>query len=395
MNKEEILAKFKERIEEGKSIKYSDIKREDSKLLFAMEKIGGVSGCAEAIGISKQELVDKYGLHRNILGGNLSIEEIERRLIYLKSIGRLKTIAMRTEFNDLRLENSLKRLYGSVNKGLEHFGLERDGVRLTTSGLLKKIKEYSDSGIDMSYSNILKLDSKLLYNSTNKFEKGWYKILDENNTPYTAIRKGFTRESIQSRLNSILNKTNGEINYALIRKYDVSILNYVWANYESIYEFFIDFGFDAEKCVDMDTQKAKGFAFEKLFKDVLELLQINFLYNKHYNQEIRPDFQLEGSKWIDCKLSSWTSTIQSTIDKYTPECESLLIVFLRGEEYHLDHIKNEKVEFRKVDYYYPFLQQIKRHDLIEEFETLKYENTESVTTERSTSHSKKKEEITV
>lgn len=394
MKTEIIVEKFKQRIVDGKSIRYSDIKKEDSQLLFAMEKIGGVTGVAKLVGITQQELVDKYGLGRVILEP-LSEKEALNRLHYLKSIGRLKTIAMRTEFQDLRLENYLKRNFGSVNKALEHYDLKRDGVSVTKKGLLFQAKKYSEEGTDMSYANMIKLDSKLVSNVNNKYKMSWYKFLDENKIPYIPLSRKFTRESVQQRIDDVRSINNGEINYALIRKYDVSLLNFVWGNYDSIYEFFVDFGLDAEKCVDMNTQRAKGFAFEKLFKEVLDLLKIEYKCNKYYNKDIRPDYQLDNGLWIDCKLSSWTSTIQSTIDKYTPECEKLIIVFLRGEEYHLDHIQHDKVEFRKMDYYYPFLRQVQRHDLIEEFEKIKYDNTESVTTERSTSHSEKKDEITV
>lgn len=39
----EMLERFKKRIEDGKSIRYVDIKKDDSKLLYYIEKNGGVT----------------------------------------------------------------------------------------------------------------------------------------------------------------------------------------------------------------------------------------------------------------------------------------------------------------------------------------------------------------
>lgn len=145
-------------------------------------------------------------------------------------------------------------------------------------------------------------------------------------------------------------------------------------------------GINPSDCMDESKQTIKGFMFEKVFKEVLELLGLEFKYNKYFDKTIRLDFQLNNDVWIDCKLISWTKTIEETIEKYTPNCNKLIIVFLRGNKKHLKQYENEKVEFRKIDCYYPFLNQINRQDLIEEFNSiLNNEFLESVTTKRSVS----------
>ena len=385
--KEEVLLRFKSRINEGKSIKYKDLKNEDPSLLYAIEKhYGGIYKISQELGYTEDDLVNKFGLTRNINKRTLTEDEIKNRLLYLKSIGKLTTNAMRTEFNDLRLEQSIKKLYGSVENGLKYFGLERDRVRVSKKSIIKEIKELSEQGIDMSYANMMEINSKLVSNANSYFGKGWYSILDELDIKYEAKRKKFTKESIKNRINTI-HKKFGEVNYNIIKKYDSGILTYVYQNYDNLIDFYIDMGLDPIDCMDFSTQKLKGFAFERLFKEVLELLNIKFKYNTYYDEKTRPDFQMSKGVWFDCKLSAWTNSIETTIEKYTPKCNKLIIVFLRGEYKHLPEIDNEKVEFRKIDYYYPFLTQINRQDLIEKFEQLANndEFLESVTTERSAS----------
>lgn len=74
--------------------------------------------------ISKLELVTNYGFSRCILP-SLTLNEVIDRLQYLKSIGKLSTHSMRTEFEDLRLENYLKRNYGSVKNALDILGFKK------------------------------------------------------------------------------------------------------------------------------------------------------------------------------------------------------------------------------------------------------------------------------
>lgn len=381
--KDRIIKEFKERIDSGKSIKYNDFREEDPTLLNAIEKyMGGIFRVAKEVGLTEDDLVNKYGMTRNINSRTLSEQEILDRLLYLKSRGRLTTSAMRTDFGDFRLETSIKKLYGNVENGLEHFNLKRDTTRHSKASLSKRIRELSDNGEDMSYTSMMDLDPTLVHNSTNHFKKGWHRILDELNIPYEARRQRFSKESIKDRLYKLLDKY-GEISFPIIRKYDSSILFYAYDNYDSIIDFYIDMGIDPNECMDFSKQTIKGFEFERAFKEVLELMHINFRYNKNYNNNLRPDFQLNKGVWIDCKLSSWTESIEDTINKYTPHCKKLIIVFLRGDERHLDHIDYENVEFRKVDYYYPFLKQINRQDLIGKFESIVNNDfLESVTTER-------------
>lgn len=79
-----------------------------------------------------------------------------------------------------------------------------------------------------------------------------------------------------------------------------------------------------------------GREFEEVFKEMLEIVGVDFKHNKGLGN-LRPDFQLDNGLIIDAKLSSWTPSIQSTIDKYHEKCDKLVIVYLRGEEDILEY----------------------------------------------------------
>lgn len=381
--KERTKRKLQERIESGKSIRYNDIRKDDTKLFYAIDRYGGLLKLCQELGLSENELVSNYGLTRNINARTLSEEEMSNRLLYLKSIGRLSTSAMRTEFDDLRLEQSIKKIYGSVQQGLEHFGLTRDTVRHSEKSIIRDIYSLSEEIEDMSYTNALSKNKTLVYNATNILKKGWHNILIDLNIDFESKYKQLDRENVAIRLRKIYD-SEGEINYPLIQKYDSSILYYAYENYENIVEFYLDMGIDPNDCMDFSKQTVKGFAFEQVFKKLLDLMQVEYVFNSPFQEGLRPDFRLNRGTWIDCKLSAWTSSIEDTVERYTPHCDKLIIVFLRGEYRHLPETNNSKVVFRKIDYYYPFLHQINRQDLIEEFENIINNDkfTESVTTER-------------
>lgn len=380
--KEELSDLFLKRIAEGKSIKYKNFREEDGSLLFKIEKVfGGISGCAEYCGITKEELISKYGMGRQIHKGMLSDEEILSRLLFLKSIGKLNTNNMRIQFGDLRLEYSLKKKHGSVNKALEFYNLKRDTKVVKLEELIKEVKSLEQSNYDLSYKNMMENHSALLSNICNKMNMGWYKSLTKLGINFTPIHSmAYTKESISVKLKDII-EIEGSISYSILREKYSGILNYVRANYGSIYEFYIDFGYEPMDYMDFTTQKAKGFMFESVFKEILDTLGYSYEFNKYINNNtLRPDFIMEDGSIIDCKLSSWTSTIAETFDKYKDFTHKVTVVYLRGKNEY-SNISDDKFEIvnvkelpkEKEDYFIGKLEYILNNDNF----------IETVTTERT------------
>lgn len=83
-----------------------------------------------------------------------------------------------------------------------------------------------------------------------------------------------------------------------------------------------------------DTNMASYFGrqLEDVFEEILIALGVE--YEREPNiKRCRPDFT-KGTDWLDVKLSEWTIHISDcdTIKKYEPHCDSLTIVFLRGNK---------------------------------------------------------------
>lgn len=277
---------------------------------------------------------------------------------------------MRTEFDDLRLENHLKRNHGSVKLALEYYNLEKDTRLVPYDSLVNSILKLEKDGFDLSYSNMILTNSKIVYTMTSKLKKSWYECLDEIGVKYESkYILEYTRDIIISKLEKI-KKEHREINYSLIKKYDPALSTYIDTRYDSILDFYVDFNMKPEEHMDFELQRLKGYLFERYFKELLEDLNIEFEYNKHIcNNKLRPDFILENNIFLDCKLSSWTSTIDSTIEKYLPHCSKLIIVVLRG---NINHLQKEytNIEFKTVYYYLDKLENNKRQYYLEKFNSI-------------------------
>lgn len=247
-----IKKKFKKRIEEGKGITYKDFKNDDKNLLWDIERyFGNLSNICRDFEISKEDMLKNHGFTYNIDKRNLEYEEIRERLLFLKSKGKLNTSLSRKEWGDgQRLERSVKNMFGSFEKGLEHFKLERD---------------FTDSN--------------------------------------TLIKSG--------------------------RKFELKV------------------------------------------KEILSTLEASYEYQKRLEvgKRIIPDFVMPNGVWLDAKLSSWTDSIEKTIEDYTPHCKSLIIVYLRGEK--RKDIINEKVKIVKIDEFFPYLVNVGREDIIKDLKDLR------------------------
>lgn len=340
MNKDEkrknLLRLLNQRIENNKPIKYSVFRKEDNALLSRIEKeFGSLSKACLELGISREDLVKKYGFQSQVFGKSLSEEEIIERLNYLKSINKISTSAMRTEFDDLRLESSIKSKYGSVSKGLELLGYKRTTKRYTKKSIQKQIDDMSDKGISLSYSSVNKIDPSLVGAVKRLFGVSWNIYLSQIGLHEHKIRKDYNKDEIQGRLQKIL-KEHGNLQQETVRKYDSGLCKYastICGGYENMIKIF---GLEKYWSPHSNINISKGKMLELLMKEYLDEMNIDYKYNKVIGNQrtkgcIRPDFNL-GEKVIDCKLSAWTPSIEDTINKYSKHFSEITIVYLRGNQ---------------------------------------------------------------
>lgn len=221
--KKTIIKKVKERIDKGRSLSYKTIKEDDATLFYLIDKYYPLNKILSDLGYSEQDSIEYFGLTRNLSKKTLSVDEIIERLNYLESINRLTTSAMRTEFDDLRLEISIKKIFGSVENCFDELGYKRD-----------------------------------IYNR--------------------------------------------------------------------------------------DPSIRMGRLFENTFKEILNSLNIKYEYQKPLSNGSIPDFTVKSlNVIIDTKLSSWTTSIQSDIEKYSPYCDTLIFVYLREGSVIPSYAENVKL----------------------------------------------------
>lgn len=84
-----------ERIDNNLGVTTKDLKSEDIQLFKDISNNGGFVRIFNSLGISIEDMILKYGFSENIDKRTLEPSEIEQRLLYLKSIGKLTTLEMR------------------------------------------------------------------------------------------------------------------------------------------------------------------------------------------------------------------------------------------------------------------------------------------------------------
>ena len=137
-----------ERIDNNLGVTTKDLKSEDIQLFKDISNNGGFVRIFNSLGISIEDMILKYGFSENIDKRTLEPSEIEQRLLYLKSIGKLTTLEMRkNHFSDNKLERSIKKVYGSVENCLKALNLERDYRFVDKDYIESTIWEYYNKGV--------------------------------------------------------------------------------------------------------------------------------------------------------------------------------------------------------------------------------------------------------
>jgi hypothetical protein len=108
--------------------------------------------------------------------------------------------------------------------------------------------------------------------------------------------------------------------------------------------------------VDTDTASYCGNLFETAVAEILVELEVDF--EQYAHSKYNPDFVLKHNRWVDAKLSEWTITNSDcdTVEKYTPHCRSLTIIYLRGRV--SDRLFAGKTRMTHISY---LIKQLPRH----------------------------------
>lgn len=242
--------------------------------------------------------------------------------------------------------------------------------RWTDEDVVEEFKKYEANGHELNATSLTKINIALYAQICDRF--GSYEgFLTNLGYDYSEItkRRIWSEQDVINALKE--REANGESfvsaiiadeHFALYRACTT-----VFGSYRNAIEYA---GLSYDSCVD-DVFECSYFGreFENKLKEMFQALGYGYDYHYQGLKGIIPDFyDAPNNIIIDAKLSSWTVFNSSTIEKYIPHCDKLVIVYLRGAR-----IKRriDGMEMRHISYYYDELREKGLDHFIDEFAELR------------------------
>lgn len=237
--------------------------------------------------------------------------------------------------------------YGGDNKNPKR--------KWTDETLVEYLKNLIENGEEIHSKAVKRNHAGFEYGVRKVF--GTYRgIFEAIGMDYDSIRKGdpkecvpWTRERILKYIGERLEK--GEpVNYGFMSRHKYALVLRAKEIFGSYGAMFEELGIDYENEIRADTQKLAelGNEFEDLLEKILiESGRTNFSREPYVQGELHPDFWTEVF-WIDAKLTEHTLEL-SVLEKYTPHCSRLDIVYLVGREGARQYGDWENVRLINVD----------------------------------------------
>lgn len=253
------------------------------------------------------------------------------------------------------------KAYGGWYHTLKHFGYPTDGICVhwkDDAQIIDELKRKKINGESLAHSDV---ENNLALIAARRFGS-WEEALKTAGIDPEEHRKynRWTKEKMLEKIKeyyadgyNMCNKSIFQVDSALASSYKMY--------FDSWDEFLIEagiFGYDFSNNLG---KAVIGYRFQALVKQIFKVLNIKVTSQVSHNN-LRPDFTLNESTWIDAKLSSWTALSDGTLEKYCPAIDFLLIVYLRGNPIE----SSPKVNFIPIDDFFPALVEKGRQDLIEQ-----------------------------
>ncbi len=231
--------------------------------------------------------------------------------------------------------NSYKEAIESADLNYSSIRKRKSWTKSSVVGELRRLYEVEE---DMSSSRLSK-DYAPLDHACRRLFGSYRKAIESAGLDYGSIRKykSWTKETIISELQR-LHSEGEDISDRMLSLEHTSLYSsclYYFGTYEKA---LISAGLDYSTIrQDGTTASYQGRQLEKLLSELL--LELGFSPEEQCRelaQEIRPDFVFKNEAGevsiFDSKLSEWTHWSSDTIEKYTPHCSTLALVYLRGEK---------------------------------------------------------------
>jgi len=131
--------------------------------------------------------------------------------------------------------------------------------------------------------------------------------------------------------------------------------------YRLSYEFALNRNYGGRRSI------GSGLDFERKLEELLSSLHTEVKY--HFKiADCIPDFIVNGTQWVDAKLSAWTiyDTRSRTLEKYARHTDSLTVYYALGKRAPFTY---KIADVLHVSTLYDALRQVGRYDLIVDMET--------------------------
>jgi len=325
-NKEKVDITLLEALNTG-NFTPSKLRQENLSLLGAAKRYyGSLENAVNSLGFSYEEITQNEKWSKKKISTLLK----DRRENGLS----LKSVDVKNDHP--ALHGACIKYFENYIKALEDTGLiieeVYDNEVWEQDKVLIKLKNIGVEGI-LSYTNIA-LEERSLYKAAYHYFGSFLnackeagldsnKIIEER--PYFEKRH-WTAEDVQEELKKFFLEL-GKAPYEL-RKEKVALEKATRDHFGTLKDALKSIGIDYES-MWQPTYKTGGLRFEGIVKEIMSELYTIVSYRKKLGNCV-PDIVLLEDIWVDAKLSEWTQSIPTTIDKYLPHCDQLWIVYLYG-----------------------------------------------------------------
>jgi hypothetical protein len=362
----------------------NEIRKANIRLTSAIDRrFGSLEDCGDYFGLDVPDKLKNYKHTKD------EVDEFIRRShqagknsIYLRNSGTQ---------DEKSLYDSLLRIYGKWTNALKANGIKPNQVRREFKSKEDVTKAYLE---DVS-KGIKKSDMRYIKNFFDSVEEleRYLGIFEE---PEPQVYEIYDKDTLETLVYEIYSNEAEKVTVEILNNYDQNIVYSIRHHYNSILSYFsqldidfyakpyVPFRWDAEntkrqlmrwiregKAVNYtsvayrhsgiidasrkiygsyeglfnacglnydeyrtDTSLASfyGRSLENVFENILKDLEIAHVRQPEING-CHPDF-VSGRTWYDAKLSEWTISFAdcTTVKKYEPHCDNLVIVFLRGNK---------------------------------------------------------------
>jgi len=254
------------------------------------------------------------------------------------------------------------QLYGAIlyhfpsyQSFIEEVGLDyskiADKRRWTDEEVIETFKNLKQDGHDVSPKSLCLSHLSLYAQISDRF--GNYKtFLESLGYDYKELckRRSWTKDEVKEELLKRVKNEESLLSSVLLNDHFAlyKACRTVFGSYKNALDYC---GISYVDVVgDMNIASTYGFVFEQTLSNMFDALGRNYIRHSRSVDNIIPDFYNDSeNEIIDAKLSSWTVFHSDTIEKYSPHCDKLVIVYLRGPSIQK---KTPGMELRHVSYYY-------------------------------------------